>query len=44
MELFQKKIYQFIADGKLKDDSRTILKVLQFLSFPYWLQVSLFPL
>lgn len=40
LELFMEKIYEFIVDGKMKDDSRTILKILQFLSYPYWSQVS----
>lgn len=40
IELFKKKLGQFIAEDKMKDDTRTILKILQFLSFPYWSQVS----
>lgn len=40
MQLFEKKVYQFIAEDKMKDDSRTVFKVLQLLRFPYWSQVS----
>ncbi|XP_037052423.1 FAST kinase domain-containing protein 1, mitochondrial isoform X2 [Bradysia coprophila] len=41
--LVEKKVYQFIEEGKLKDDQWAILKILQFLCFPYWSQGS-FPL
>lgn len=38
-ELVVKKVYQFIEEGKLKDDKWTVLKVLQFLSSLNWDQV-----
>lgn len=39
IELYTRKVQQLIADDQLKDDTRIILKILQFLSFPHWSKV-----
>lgn len=43
LKLVENKVYQFIKEGKLKDDRWATLKILRFLCFPYWSQVKHFP-
>lgn len=38
MEKFEAKVHQFVADGKLKDDTRTVMKLLQFFCLPHYSQ------